>query len=245
MIEYSLGLSLKFQLLSTSKKSFLFCMFAFITEIIFHQYFFLNSNLLLYFHPFPPWSYMSSCSSSSSLNLLIPVESLPPDVSPCCICGFIPSFPITKLHEFLVTQRHADHLIGAMRHFLLWCNPAWRPEIHSAIRSDLFDGLVGGAGMAGDSPGPQNQMFTGEHAREWDAAFQWRRWKGKNPWYRLIFITILHQRSQEDCRSRVNLSNTTPPNTPFLQVGRICTWTESGQSLIPSGWSSEILDSHF
>lgn len=53
-----------------------------------------------------------------------------------------------------------------MRHFLLRCHPARWSQIHGAVRSDLFDGPVGGAGMAGDSSRPQNEMLTGEDERE-------------------------------------------------------------------------------
>lgn len=74
--------------------------------------------------------------------------------------------PITKLHEFLVTQRHTDHLAGAMRHFLLRRHPARWPQIYGTVRSDLFDGPVGGAGVAGNSSRPQNEMLTGEDERE-------------------------------------------------------------------------------
>lgn len=70
-----------------------------------------------------------------------------------------PVLTITKLHEFLVTQRHTDHLTGAMRHFLLRCHPARWPQIHGAVRSDLSDGPVGGAGMAIKSR-PQNEVLT-------------------------------------------------------------------------------------
>lgn len=117
--------SLKWQLSLTSINQFLyfpcldpFSMFItvynsfpvlFLLLLTFYFHFIISSSdLALFFFALPP----------SFVNPLLPYWHLPAVTTLLCLCRLLwvpfTTIPITKLHEFLVTQRHTCHLAGAV-----------------------------------------------------------------------------------------------------------------------------------